>query len=93
VWPLVLKAFLTGEMSSSASGLIRWPVYALVPAGFCLLGLQGLSELFKRIAFLAGHGPDPAARKPKKTAEEELAEVLRERAEAAAAAASQGPAR
>jgi TRAP-type mannitol/chloroaromatic compound transport system permease small subunit len=92
VWPLVTQAYRTGEMSSSASGLIRWPVYALVPAGFGLLGLQGLSELVKRVAFLLGRGPDPSIRKQSKTAEEELAEVLRERAEAAeAAAGGRGP--
>lgn len=58
-WPIVARAWVTGEMSSNAGGLIRWPVYALVPAGFALLGLQGLSELIKRIAFLSGRGPDP----------------------------------
>lgn len=58
-WPIVARAWVTGEMSSNAGGLIRWPVYALVPAGFALLGLQGISELIKRIAYLSGHGPDP----------------------------------
>ena len=57
-WPLFMQAFNTGEMSSNAGGLIRWPVYALVPAGFALLMLQGLSELIKRISFLMGQGPD-----------------------------------
>jgi TRAP-type mannitol/chloroaromatic compound transport system permease small subunit len=88
VWPLVVKAFVTGEMSSNAGGLIRWPVYALVPLGFGLLGLQGMSELIKRVAFLGGQAPDPSLRKPAKTAEEELAEVIRQRTEADAAAAA-----
>lgn len=57
-WPLFMQAYNTGEMSSNAGGLIRWPVYALVPAGFALLMLQGVSELFKRIAFLMGQGED-----------------------------------
>jgi TRAP-type mannitol/chloroaromatic compound transport system permease small subunit len=57
-WPLFIQAYNTGEMSSNAGGLIRWPVYALVPAGFALLMLQGVSELFKRIAFLTGQGED-----------------------------------
>ena len=39
VWPLVVKAYMTGEMSQNAGGLIRWPVFALVPLGFGLLGL------------------------------------------------------
>jgi TRAP-type mannitol/chloroaromatic compound transport system permease small subunit len=83
VWPLVVKAFLTGEMSSNAGGLIRWPVFALVPAGFTLLGLQGLSELIKRIAFLQGLIDDPSKRQQQKTAEEELAEAIRAQAEGA----------
>ena len=52
VWPLVVRAYVMGEMSSNAGGLIRWPVFALVPVGFALLMLQGVSELIKRIAFL-----------------------------------------
>ena len=76
VWPLVVKAYFTGEMSQNAGGLIRWPVFALVPAGFALLGLQGLSELIKRIAFLQGLIDDPTKKKQEKTAEEELAEEI-----------------
>ncbi len=56
-WPVVENAYVSGEMSSNAGGLIRWPVFALVPAGFALLGLQGISELIKRIAFLTGDAP------------------------------------
>jgi TRAP-type mannitol/chloroaromatic compound transport system permease small subunit len=77
VWPLVTKAFVSGEMSSNAGGLIRWPVYALVPIGFGLLTLQAISELIKRVAFLRGHGPDPTEKATGKTAEEELAEAIR----------------
>ncbi|MFV8825575.1 TRAP transporter small permease subunit [Thauera sp. WH-2] len=58
-WPLVKNAYLSNEMSSNAGGLIRWPVYALVPAGFTLLGLQAISELIKRVAFLRGLAPNP----------------------------------
>jgi TRAP-type mannitol/chloroaromatic compound transport system permease small subunit len=57
-WPLFVNAWNSGEMSSNAGGLVRWPVYLLIPTGFALLMLQGLSELIKRIAFLAGKGPD-----------------------------------
>ena len=74
--PLVLKAYHSGEMSSSAGGLIRWPVFALLPIGFFFLGLQGLSELIKRVAFLKGLIPDPTVKPQGKTAEEELAEFL-----------------
>ncbi|MBK8454852.1 MAG: TRAP transporter small permease subunit [Thiofilum sp.] len=59
IFPILMQAYRTGEMSENAGGLIRWPVYALVPIGFFLLGLQGLSELIKRIGFLQGLCPDP----------------------------------
>lgn len=81
VWPLVMKAYHTGEMSSNAGGLIRWPVFALVPAGFALLLMQGVSELIKRIAYLQGLIDDPTRRQQAKSAEEELAEFVRAKAE------------
>ena len=84
VWPLVVKAYVTGEMSSNAGGLIRWPVFAMVPIGFTLLLLQGVSELIKRIAFLQGLIADPTQKKQAKTAEEELAEFVRAKSEGAA---------
>lgn len=83
VMPLVMQAVESGEMSQNAGGLIRWPVYALVPIGFALLGLQGVSEIIKRVAFLMGLIDDPSQKKQQKTAEEELAEVIRLRAEGA----------
>jgi TRAP-type mannitol/chloroaromatic compound transport system permease small subunit len=76
VWPLAIGAYFSGEMSSNAGGLIRWPVYAMVPLGFGLLGLQAISELIKRIAFLKGLVDDPGKKKQQKTAEEELAEAI-----------------
>ncbi len=51
-WPLFLKMYQTGEMSSNAGGLIRWPVMLLLPLGFALIILQGLSESIKRVAWL-----------------------------------------
>lgn len=60
-WPLALKAWRSGEMSQNAGGLIRWPVYLLLPVGIALLLLQSASELIKRIAFLRGLIPDPLA--------------------------------
>lgn len=83
VWPLVIKAYVSGEMSSNAGGLIRWPVFALVPLGFGLLGLQGVSEVIKRVAFLKGLIDDPSQKKQIKSAEEELADVIRAQAEGA----------
>jgi TRAP-type mannitol/chloroaromatic compound transport system permease small subunit len=76
VWPLAIGAYFSREMSSNAGGLIRWPVYAMVPLGFGLLGLQAVSELIKRIAFLKGLVDDPGKKKQQKTAEEELAEAI-----------------
>jgi TRAP-type mannitol/chloroaromatic compound transport system permease small subunit len=58
-WPVFVNAWVSLEMSSNAGGLIRWPARLLVPAGFCLLTLQGVSELIKRVAFLRGLIPDP----------------------------------
>jgi len=49
-----------------------WPVRLLVPIGFFLLVLQGISELIKRVGFLQGLCPDPAAKSHKPTPEEEL---------------------
>jgi TRAP-type mannitol/chloroaromatic compound transport system permease small subunit len=80
--PSVMTAWETQEVSANPGGLIRWPLYALVPIGFALLALQSLSELFKRVAFLTGHGPDPHA-KPEKTDDvlllEEMQHELAER--------------
>lgn len=57
-WPLFVNAWNSGEMSQNAGGLIRWPMYGLIPLGFTLLALQGLSELIKRAAFIVGAAPD-----------------------------------
>lgn len=62
-WPMFVDSFVSGERSSDAGGLIRWPAKILIPAGFLLLALQGLSETIKRIGFLMGAAPDPAAGK------------------------------
>jgi TRAP-type mannitol/chloroaromatic compound transport system permease small subunit len=86
--PLVIQAYDSGEMSSNAGGLIRWPVYAILPGGMLLLGIQGLSELIKRIAFLQGLIPDPTQKPHGQTAEEELAEFLLQKEVAAREAAT-----
>ena len=57
-WPLVVNAWVSGEMSQNAGGLVRWPVLALLPAGMALLFAQAISELIKRVAFLRGIGAD-----------------------------------
>ena len=52
--PFARVSILSGEMSSNAGGLIVWPAKLLIPVAFALIILQGLSEIIKRIAFLAG---------------------------------------
>ncbi|MBI4969088.1 MAG: TRAP transporter small permease subunit [Rhodospirillales bacterium] len=59
--PIAEDSFMSQEHSTDAGGLIRWPVKMLIPIGFFLLLLQGLSELIKRIGFLMGLAPDPLA--------------------------------
>ena len=75
-WGPFTTAYYNNEMSGNAGGLIRWPVYALVPAGFALLALQGLSELIKRVAFLRGVGPDVLSGEDAKTDEQKHLEEL-----------------
>lgn len=58
-WPIFMNAWTSGEISGNAGGLVRWPARLLVPLGFFLLSLQGISELIKRIAYLRGLIPDP----------------------------------
>ena len=83
VLPLVIRSYVMNEYSSNAGGLIRWPVFALLPLGFLLLGIQAISELIKRIAFLKGLVPDPSQKGTGKTAEEELADFLKQKEVAA----------
>lgn len=90
--PMVIEKYQSAEMSGNPGGLIRWPVWLALPIGFALLMLQGWSELIKRIAFLRGQGPDPMGRLTDKSAEEELAEALRQQAIAEASANSSTPA-
>ena len=52
-WPLFLQMYRTGEMSGNSGGLIRWPAMLLLPVGFTLVLLQGISEAIKRVAWLA----------------------------------------
>jgi len=74
--PLVAESYKINEMSANAGGLIRWPVKILLPIGFTLLALQGVSELIKRIAFLAGMIDDPNNKEKGPTPEEELAAAI-----------------
>jgi len=85
-WPIFVDTWVRNEVSTNAGGLIIWPARLLMPIGFFLLALQGVSELIKRIAFLRGLIPDPSEKVQEKTAEEQLAEeILRARGERAVA--------
>lgn len=76
-WPVFMNAWTTGEGSPNPGGLIRWPVRLLLPIGFALLILQAFSELIKRLAFIAGAGPNPLAKASSPSAEEELAAEIK----------------
>lgn len=56
-WPYFMVSFRSGEVSSNSGGLLLWPVKMLMPVGFGLLALQGVSELIKRVAALRGEVP------------------------------------
>lgn len=60
-WPVFVNAWDSGEVSSNSGGLLRWPVLLLIPVGFFILLMQGLSELVKRVAYLKGLIADPLA--------------------------------
>ena len=53
-WPFFYESWFRNEISTNAGGLLRWPVKFLIPLGFFLLFMQGLSEIIKRIAVLEG---------------------------------------
>ena len=75
-------------MSSNAGGLLRWPVYGLIPLGFAILFLQGVSELIKRFNFLFCAGPDPLEHTGPSETEllaKEIAEAEHQAAESAGA--------
>lgn len=56
--PFFMKSFLQNEQSMNAGGLVVWPAKILVPLGFALLALQGVSELIKRVAIMRGELED-----------------------------------
>jgi TRAP-type mannitol/chloroaromatic compound transport system permease small subunit len=62
-WPVFARALASGEVSSNAGGLVRWPALLLLPLGFGLVALQGVAEIIKRLLRLAApqlHGADDA---------------------------------
>ena len=51
-WPWFVESWTINEASSNAGGLVRWPVKLLLPIGFFLMAIQGVSEIIKRVAAL-----------------------------------------
>jgi TRAP-type mannitol/chloroaromatic compound transport system permease small subunit len=90
-WPVFHRAWVSGEVSQNAGGLIRWPVLVLIPSGFVLLLLQAVSELIKRVAYLRGHLAEPMSVDPyEKSEEQRLLDELLAEAEAHEAGAPAG---
>jgi TRAP-type mannitol/chloroaromatic compound transport system permease small subunit len=80
-WPVFERAWVSGEMSQNAGGLIRWPVLLLIPVGFSILVIQCVSELIKRVAFLTGHRSEPVSEVAEKSDEQLLLEELEAKAQ------------
>jgi len=78
--PYFLESWQLNEQSSNTGGLVRWPVKFLIPLGFGLLILSGLSHLIRCIGFLRGLCPDPGASVQDTSAEDSLADEIRQQA-------------
>ncbi|MHA3902644.1 TRAP transporter small permease subunit [Castellaniella sp. WN] len=74
--PFFWESWITHELSSNTEGLIRWPAKLLIPVGFALLILAGLSHLVKCIGFLRGLCPNPMQVSSGKSDEEALVEDI-----------------
>ena len=70
--PFAWESVRNQEVSSNAGGLIVWPAKILIPIGFLLLTLQGISELIKRVGFLRGQIDASVFEKQSKTPAEEI---------------------
>lgn len=78
-WPFALDSIKSCvdacENSSNAGGLVLWPAKILIPIGFLLMTLQGISELIKRIAYLQGKIPSSVFDKQVATPADEIAAI------------------
>lgn len=70
--PFAMESIRNQGVSSNAGGLIVWPAKALIPIGFLMLTMQGISELIKRAGFLMGKVEASAFEKQVATPEEEI---------------------
>jgi len=57
--PYVSLSYRIGEVSTNSGGLILWPAKLLLLVGFVQLGIQGISEIIKKIAIMTGRMDDP----------------------------------
>ena len=67
--PFFTTSWYQNEQSLNAGGLPQWPAKFLIPLGFFLLFLQGVSEIIKRIAVMRGLIADPHGEEPIHTEE------------------------
>lgn len=88
--PYFWESFRLQELSSNTGGLIRWPAKLLIPVGFALLILSGVSRLIRCLAYLTGHGRNPMLQEQARSAEEELAEDILKQNEARLNGGAQG---
>ncbi len=70
--PFAMESVRNQEVSSNAGGLIVLPAKILIPIGFLLLTLQGISELIKRVGFLMGKIDSSVYEKQSTTPAEEI---------------------
>ena len=88
LWPYTIQAFYSGQISTNAGGLIRWPARAILLAGFVMLTFQALAEIIKKIAVMRGLMEDPHPFvSPKEQALKDAEDLA---AEVAAKAAAEG---
>lgn len=73
--PFAALSVSSAEMSNNAGGLIVWPSKLLVPLGFALIVLQAISEIIKRIAFLAGRSDGSDFARQVSTPKDEIAAI------------------
>lgn len=59
LWPYTIQAYVGGQVSSNAGGLIIWPARAILLAGFIMLAFQAIAEIIKKIAVMRGLMEDP----------------------------------
>ncbi|WP_323017539.1 TRAP transporter small permease subunit [Castellaniella sp.] len=74
--PFFWESYILHELSSNTEGLIRWPAKLLIPVGFALLILAGVSHLIKCVGFLRGACANPMRVSDGKSDEEALVEDI-----------------